>query len=246
MSGFHMKFSAIAHRSFRFCNPVQDAKMQRLIELIDLRQGAGALDVGCGKAELLIRLAEQRGIRGVGVELNPHFLGEAEAAIGERAPGLVHLVEGDAKKAIPAGPYDMSICMGARPFGETYESTIRGLKLHTRPGGLMLLGEGYWMRRPSRDVLEFLDTSADSQASHAGNVTAAVALGLTPLYNCAASLDDWDHYEGRYLYNIERYCELNPEDPDLDRMLERIRAWHRQVLTLLRGTLGYGLYLFRV
>src|SRR5262245_7305039 len=53
----HAKFTTIAHRHHRTCNPVDPAALERVIGLADLRAGQKVLDLGCGKAALLIHLA---------------------------------------------------------------------------------------------------------------------------------------------------------------------------------------------
>jgi hypothetical protein len=68
-------------------------------------------------------------------------------------------------------------------------------------------------------------------------------MGLTPLFSAVASEDDWDAYEGLYASSIEEYCYENPDDPDVDAMLTRIRSWRntylewgRELNTVMIGT----------
>jgi len=57
--------------------------------LLDLPRGARALDIACGKGELLVRLAERHATRGVGVDLSPYCIAIADtpALAAIRAPG---------------------------------------------------------------------------------------------------------------------------------------------------------------
>src|SRR4029079_15978027 len=92
-----LRFSAIAHRRLVFCNPLGGASVDRVIDALELPRGARVLDIGCGKAELLVRLARRSAAAAVGVALSPHFLGEARSAIAARLPhGDVTLLEMDA------------------------------------------------------------------------------------------------------------------------------------------------------
>jgi len=45
--------------------------------------------------------------------------------------------------------------------------------------------------------------------------------------------------------SMEKYCYENPNDPDCNSMLNKIKSWKRTYLTWGRDTLGFGLYLFQ-
>ena len=60
--------------------------MDRVLALLDAKPGERALDVGCGKAEVLLRLIERYGVKGVGVDTNPAFLEQARTGLARRAP----------------------------------------------------------------------------------------------------------------------------------------------------------------
>lgn len=64
-----LRFSTIAHRDQVFCSPLSSAKADQLVALLDLPKPARVLDVGCGKAELLLRIIARYGAVGVGVDL---------------------------------------------------------------------------------------------------------------------------------------------------------------------------------
>ena len=58
-----------------------------------------------------------------------------------------------------------------------------------------------------------------------------------------ASDDDWDEYEWRYSRSVETFVAENPDDPDAEEMLRKIRTWRDVYLRWGRDTLGFGLYL---
>lgn len=242
----HPKFSAIAHTNHDVLNPISDAKIERVIDVLRLDERARVLDLGCGKAEVLLRIIERYRCAGVGVDLNPRFIQAARRAASSRVPDAdLTLLLGKAEDQALEANFDVGIAMGCRPFGESYDSTLLGFQRHVRPGGLVILGEGFWAEAPSKEALEFLDATEADQATHADNVLLAGKRGMVPLYACVASEDDWDHYEWRYLAAVERYCDANPTDPDTPAMRARIRTWRDAVLRWLRGALGFGLYVFR-
>jgi SAM-dependent methyltransferase len=239
------RFSAIAHRTHTFCSPVSDTTFERLLGQLELKRHARVADFGCGNAHMLMRVCMKFCCAGTGFERNPYFIKLAREAIEEHAPaGRIEIVEGDA--AVERGHFDFAMCSGARPFCATAEANLSGLKARVVPGGMLLLGEGYWKRPPSPEFLEALGGAAeDDMTSHAGNVALGESLGLVPLWAATASDAEWDDYEWRYGRSIEDFVDKTPSDPDAAEMLTRTRAWRKSYLTMGRGTLGFGLYLFR-
>ena len=81
------KFFSVIHGCHTVCNPMSITKLDELFGLLKLEPGAGVLDIGCGKGEILARLAERYRIRGVGVDLSPYFVADTKKRLKERAPG---------------------------------------------------------------------------------------------------------------------------------------------------------------
>ncbi|HQU48841.1 MAG TPA: class I SAM-dependent methyltransferase, partial [Casimicrobiaceae bacterium] len=71
------KFSFLAHRDHDYCNPVAAAKIERILDLMEFDAGARALDLGCGRAELALRIVERYGASVVAVERSPFMLDAA-------------------------------------------------------------------------------------------------------------------------------------------------------------------------
>ncbi|HYM82385.1 MAG TPA: methyltransferase domain-containing protein [Candidatus Limnocylindria bacterium] len=241
------KFSTIAHTEHRLLSPIDPGRLDRLFALLELGPNDLALDVGCGKAEMLIRLIERFGVRAVGVDLNTTFLGEARIEAEARGVAdrlVLHPARFD-DVPLPTGHFALAIASGAGAAFGGYRETLRALGKLVRPGGLLVIGEGHWKREPDPDYLAVLGGTRDESEDLHGNVAAAEAEGLIPLYVCVSSDQDWDHYEGLYARAIERYAAAHPEDPDRDRMLERIRNWRDAYFRWGRDTLGFALYLLR-
>ena len=114
-----------------------------------------------------------------------------------------------------------------------------------RPGGQVLLGEGYWRSEPSAEYLEALGgASADELPDRAGLIAAAEAAGLVPLHSVDASRADWDRYEWGLILNAERWAARHPDDEGADLLRERARAARARVtMPGGRETLGFALLL---
>jgi cyclopropane fatty-acyl-phospholipid synthase-like methyltransferase len=242
-----LKFTTIAHHAHEHLNPVDPDALEQAVERVALRPGDRAIDVGCGKAALLIRLAERHGVAGTGVDLNPAFLAEARTLAARRGvAAAVTLIEGDASTIdLPAASFHLGICVGATHALGGYPGTLRGLARLVRPRGHLLIGHGYWKRAPDPEYLERLGATLDEMTSHEGNIDAGIAAGLKERGAWVSRDEDWDRYEDLYADTVERYAAQHPTDPDTPAMLERIRRWRETYLRWGRETLGFGLYLFR-
>ena len=241
-----LKFTTIAHREHRLLNPLDPQALEQAAARAGLAPGDRVIDVGCGKAALLIGLAERYRVTGLGVDINPAFLADARADAARRGvAGAVELIEGDAS-ALDLAPqlFAFGLCIGATHALGGYRETLRGLARLVRPGGRLLIGQGYWKHRPAPEYLERLGATEDEMTTHEGNLAAGIAMGLVERGAWVSRDQDWDRYEDLYADSVERYVAGHPEDPDAEAMRERIRRWRETYLRWGRDTLGFGLYLF--
>jgi SAM-dependent methyltransferase len=240
------KFSAIAHRDHDYCNPLSAAKIERLLDLMPLDEHARVLDLGCGRAELALRIIERFGSTVMAVERSSLMLDAArERAEWTGALAKLHLDDVDIRdfKADPE-TFHLAVYLGAGGIEGGMGAICQKLKGWTQPGGYLLIGEGYWKRKPASDYLAILDGSEGEFLDHRGNVQAGIDAGLVPMHAAVASDDEWDEYEWKYARSIERYVGEQPEDPDVPAMLEKSRRWRDGYLRWGRDTLGFAGYLF--
>ncbi len=242
------KYYDIIHRFHKVCNPMSVEKLDELCRLLDLSPGAQVLDVACGKGEMLVMLAERSEIKGVGVDISPYAIADAEKKRGERVPRtalrFITLGGADYRPDEPES-FDLTMCIGASWVFEGHRGTLRALKDMTKPGGLVMVGEPYWLEEPSQD---YLDASGDAEGdfgTHYGNVTTGEEVGLTFLYSAASSHDDWDRYEGLHWLATADYARSNSDDPDLPEIEGRVSRSRQTYLRWGRDTLGWAIYLFR-
>ena len=241
------KFTTIAHLEHRFCNPLDPAVLEGVTAGLGLSAGDRVIDVGCGKALLLVDLARRFGVTGVGVDINAAFLAEGRA-LAERhgVATSVTLVQLEASRLeLGAATFALALCIGSTHALGGYPATLRALARLVRSGGQVLAGQGYWKRAPDQEYLERLGATADEMTTHDGNIAAGIAEGLDAAGAWTSGADDWDRYENLYADTVERYVAEHPEDPDTPAMLERIRRWRETYRRWGRDTLGFGLYLFR-
>ncbi len=239
------KFSAIAHRDHDYCIPASAAKIERLLDLLPLDAGSRILDLGCGRAELSLRIIERFGSMAVAIDNRSPMLDAARERAGwTGALGRLHLDRADITQFV-ADPetFHLSAVLGAGGLDGDIAATLRKLRNWTTPGGYVLAGHGYWRRRPHPKYLAVLGGDPD-YLDHAGNVSAGIAAGLIPVHAMATSEDEWDEYQWKYSRSIERYGREQSDDPDVPQMLDRARRLSDAYLRWGRDTLGFGIYLY--
>jgi SAM-dependent methyltransferase len=246
------KFFDITHRDHVICNPTSLAKVDELIGLLDLPAEPRVLDIGCGKGELLFRLAERfggpsgRGVRAVGVDVSPFVVAELRAAAARRVwEANLEILEMDAASYRPEPEsFDLACCLGASWIFDGHRGTLRALREAVRPGGRVLVGEPFWRSEPDPGYLSWSDMRRDQFGTHEENVEVGVAEGLVPLLALVSNGDEWDRYETLQWRAAARYAASHPDDLDVPELLERVERSRHEYLAWGRDTLGWALYLF--
>jgi len=228
--------SRIAHGELRLWNPLSEAALDETIALLEPPPGGRVLDVACGRAEVLRRVAERFEVEATGYD--------SDAALIESGPPGLELLVRDSP---PPGPFDVVVCIASSHALGGFPDALGALRELVRPGGEVLLGEGYWCQPPSAEYLDALGgASADELPDYSALMRAAEQAGLTPLHASVASEADWDRYEWRLILNAERWAAANPEDLGADVLRERARnARERMTMPGGRETLGFALVLLR-
>jgi cyclopropane fatty-acyl-phospholipid synthase-like methyltransferase len=246
-------YTFVAHRELPFANPFSEASMARAIELLDLRRGAAVADFGAGFCELPARLVEKYDATVTAVELSPMIAKTARLRIERRLKehpgrGSVTLHEGDAgafRATIPTSVFDLAVCIGSTHALGGYVNTLAVLTRLTKPGGLVLVGEGFWKREPLPPYLQATGMHETEFFTHHANVEKAMDVGLAPLWVVTAGEREFDEYEFAHARAIEQFASENGDMPEARLMLERSRAWRSAYLRWGRHILGFGMYLFR-
>ena len=241
------KYFAVTHRNHTVCNPTSTAKLDELVDLVPLQSGARVLDIACGKAELLLRIAQRYNATGVGVDISPYEVEEAKLRVAARElQDRIEIVKADgAEYAAAPGSFDMAMCIGATWVWDGYSGTIEALKKIVVPGGLIAIGEPFRMKQPDPDYIAAEPAFVPTLVTHAENVAIAQDAGLTLLYALVSHQDDWDRYEGLQTLAAELYASEHPDDPDVPELLKRRREGDAVYLKWGRDTLNWAIYLLR-
>jgi ubiquinone/menaquinone biosynthesis C-methylase UbiE len=243
------KFYDITHREHVICNPTSEEKLTCLVELLRLPTDAQVVDIACGKGEFLIRLAEAYGVRGVGIDISPFFIAEAERRLEARVSSAdITFTEMNGSDFKPDEPHslDLASCIGASWVFGGHADTLDALVRMVKPGGWVIVGEPYWLQEPSEDYLEASGVAREDFGSHSSNAESGEQRGLNLVHTIVSSQDDWDRYEGLQWYTTDEYARNHPDDSDLAEMVERVSKERAAYLRWGRDTLGWAIYMFRL
>lgn len=148
----HDDLASLARAGLTFNAPLSEARARALARDLGPAPGRHVVDLACGRAELLLRVVETHAaVTGTGVDTDPIALARGRREVARR--GLHHrveLVDGDARSFRDRG--DLVLCVGAEHVWGGAEAALDALPSYLDPGGLLLLGAGFWERDPAPEV----------------------------------------------------------------------------------------------
>jgi cyclopropane fatty-acyl-phospholipid synthase-like methyltransferase len=243
-----LDFSAIAHEGLAFMNPLAEEDVDEMIEALELEPGAHVLDLGCGKAEVLLRIVERYpDVRATGLDRSPAILAEARRQAEARVPeSRIMLLEQDVREYDPEpGAFDLVVSTGGVSFRGGVGGTLAVLYGFVAPGGKLLFGEGYWREEPSAEYLVALGAAREELRDYQGTIEAAQDLRLELKRAVTSSVEDWDAYEDAWARNGERYADAHEGEEGVAELREWVAAGRERYQALGgRDTLGFALLLF--
>ena len=240
------KLMDIIHKKQLIMNPMRSIKLDRFCGMLDLPKSGRVLDVGCGKGEFLLRLNSLYDISGIGIDKSPYCVNDCKANKEARAPeaGIDFLLM-DAADYKTEEQFDLTCCMGASWIYGGIKGTLKALKDMTKPGGIIVAGEPYWLKEPSEEYLKADEMERETFHTHMENVLIGDKFGLTCGYTLASDHEDWDNYETLHWWSVSEYIDSNPNDPDNIEILENAKKYREIYLRWGRDTMGWCLYVYR-
>ncbi len=145
-------YAQAAGAQLAFDAPLSEARAERFIEALALAPGGHVVELGCGWAELLLRVVSAHpGTTGTGVDIDRDALNRGTREIARR--GLherIELVEADV--TVFEDRADVVICVGAAEgIGRTARA-LRRIAEILEPGGLALFGDRIWSATPGAEA----------------------------------------------------------------------------------------------
>ncbi|MEU4742576.1 methyltransferase domain-containing protein [Actinosynnema sp. NPDC023658] len=227
------------HALLDFNSPLSDAKAFDLIASLHLGEGQRVVDYGCGWAELLLRaVGQQPGVAGLGVDSDEHAITRGLANVEAR--GLTSRVALECADVTTwqAEPADVAISIGASHAWGGTKGTLEAMHARVRPGGTLLLGDGFWERPPGARSVEIF--GEDGFVPLPDLVDLAMSCGYRLLSLTTATLDEWDGFESRWCAARERWLLDNPDHPQADEVRAVVDDHRDGWLKGYRGEFGFA------
>lgn len=225
------------YAELRWNAPLSDEHAATLVDRLDLQVADSVLDLGCGWAELLIRALERAGpgCSGVGVDTDEQLLVRGRAQAGERGvDGQLQLINAPAERW--SEPADRVLAIGVTHVWGGTVAALQKLPALVRPGGRLLLGDGYWEREPSEAARA---TFGEQILSLTALVTEVLSAGWRVLHQSSADQREWDEFESAWRGGLERWLERNPTAADRPRVQDELSTRLLEYVRDYRGVLGF-------
>ncbi len=238
------RYSRIAHGFLPVSAPLDRSHVREVLGLLPLGAQSRVLDVGCGRAAILVDLMQARGVRGTGIDFDAEALRIARASA--EACGCAErltLIESPALEVVLDDPFDLTLCIGSSHALGGRAPALEHLARWTRPGGHTLWGEGFWRRDPDPAYLAAIGSSKHDLSTHHDNAAAAQEHGWSVVWSAVTSDASFDRYEGLYRLGMARYLAEHPDNAELSEFRERSERWYDTYLRWGRDTMGFALYL---
>ncbi|MCT4353859.1 class I SAM-dependent methyltransferase [Streptomyces sp. Je 1-79] len=233
--------------SLTFHGPLSRDRATRMIERVADASPATVLDIGCGWGELLLRVLEAvPGSTGVGIDINAEDLARGRGLA--KARGLAERVTFVEESALGTtrGPVDAILCLGSsqalcdpeQPHDPA--AALRELRRLVRPGGRVVLGEGFWERTPTDQELAGMWPGAKT-GDHlrlGALVDLAIEAGFRPAWIESASREEWEEFESGYRHETEVWLAAHPDHPLAAETRDRVDRQRSSWLNGYRDVLG--------
>lgn len=232
-----------------FMAPLSGTRADRLVGFAAENLRGTVLDIGCGWAELLLRVAAAApASRGIGIDLEETSVEHGRRLAEQRdLAERVTLLCGDAKEHAPEQVAAV-VCIGASqvwgPAVENrqpldYTAALRAIRALVPRGARVVYGESIWSRLPTPQAVAPLAGRLDELVPLAELIDLAVAAGLQPVTVQEASTDEWDEFESGFSACYATWlAEHDPDDPDAAEVHDRAARQRAAYFAGYRGTMG--------
>jgi SAM-dependent methyltransferase len=235
----------ITESAHRIHNPFTPEKFATLGEALRLQPETRVLDLGSGSGEMLCTWARDYGICGTGIDLSQLFSEQAKLRAEQLGVAdRVEFIHGDAAGFVADEKVGVAACVGATWIGGGVAGTIELLAKSLRTGGIILIGEPYWLRLPpSEEVAKGCGAGSISDFLMLPGLIASFGdLDYDVVEMVLANQDGWDRYEAAKWLTMRRWLEGNPHDDFAKEVRAKLTSEPKRYAAYTREYLGWGVF----
>lgn len=234
-----------------FLTALSEDHADRLVRFLAPGLTGTVADLGCGWAELLLRVVHAApASNGIGVDLDEQRIAHGRQLAQSRGlSDRVTLTAGDAREVVPEQVAAV-ICIGASqiwgPPVEAnqpldYRAALTALRSLLPKGGRLVYGEAIWTQPPTEAATAVLAGRPDEFVTLPDLLDLTVAAGFRPVQVFQADLDEWDVFETGLTAKYARWlAEHDADHPDAAAVRELADGQQRAYFNGYRDILGLG------
>jgi len=235
----------VTESAHRLHNPFTPEKLAALGAALRLEPETRVLDLGSGSGEMLCTWARDYEIRGTGIDMSPVFTEQAKRRADELGVAdRVAFIHDDATGYVAGERVGVAACVGATWIGGGVAGTVDLLAKSLRKGGIILIGEPYWLRLPpTEEVARGCRATAVSDFLLLPDLLASFdGLGCDVVEMVLANQDSWDRYEAAKWLTMRRWLEANPDDDFAKEVRAELTSAAERYAAYTREYLGWGVF----